>query len=759
MPDYASEIAYEQKTVDKVYARLDDMREQAKQRLKAVRARGSHGSPTQRTERDSFATMYEDRLETLRSVEDRLVFGRLDTDGHERRYVGRLGISDEEHNPILTDWRAQAAQPFYEATAKNRLGIVMRRHITSQFRNVVALEDEVLDMDAPQVSQAWENNTLTGEGALLTSLNSRRSGQMTDIVATIQAEQDRIIRSDFSRVCVVQGGPGTGKTAVALHRAAFLLYTYRKVLQSRGVLIVGPSDSFLHYIDQVLPSLGETGVLSRTISEMLPGISTDLVDPPRVARLKGDARMAQAVANAVHMRERVPSDLPTVRIGTVNLPITREDVEDALTSARRSRRPHNAARVTFVERMMELLKIRYRESVDYEPDEAEMDRVSNELYMDDRIRKTLNLAWLPLKPEWLIHNMLSNPARLRQYAPWLSDSEIDELIVGKETPFTRSDIPLLDEAMELIGNDIEGGQRAKKTQASKDRAFAQETLESIGVDSSLVNIDDLVATMNGEDSYESIAARAANDRSWTFGHVVVDEAQELTAMEWRMLLRRCPSRSFTIVGDIAQTSSLGGTRTWEQTLDPLFGEGAWDLRELSVDYRNPQEVADLAGKFASDEGLYVSTIRTVRNVPDSLERVVVGTDEEVIAQTAAKTVDMANSYISQDGLGRVAVICDGELLDDVSHAIWDEIGKALGAEELSRLQSQTAFDSQVCITTPEDVKGLEFDAVILVQPALIEQNAVSRSVAASDIYVAMTRPTQKLVIVRSEDDVRRSQAL
>ena len=218
MSSYASQLHEEQQAVDRAYGRLDDLRAEMWQRLDTVRAAGSHGSPTQRSERDSFATMYENRLTQLRSVEDRLVFGRLDAKNGDRHYIGRIGLSSPDHEPILTDWRAEAARPFYEATPSNHGDIVMRRHITLSFREVVGVEDEVLDVHSDQVGQASSAGTLTGEGALLASLSSRRTGKMTDIVATIQAEQDRIIRSDMNRAVVVQGGPGTGKTAVAPSR-------------------------------------------------------------------------------------------------------------------------------------------------------------------------------------------------------------------------------------------------------------------------------------------------------------------------------------------------------------------------------------------------------------------------------------------------------------------------------------------------------------------------------------------------------------
>ena len=331
MSSYSAQLHEEQQAVSRAYDRLDALRAQVRARLDTVRAAGSHGSPTQRTERDSFATMYEDRLTQLRAVEDRLVFGRLDNAKGEHRYIGRLGLSDERHEPILTDWRAEAARPFYEATPSSHGDIVMRRHITLNFREVVGVEDEVLDVHSDQVGQASSAGTLTGEGALLASLNAKRTGKMTDIVATIQAEQDRIIRADLNQAVVVQGGPGTGKTAVALHRAAYLLYTHRRALERSGVLVIGPSSTFLHYIDQVLPSLGETGVVSRTIADLIPGVIATGHDDPRAAKLKGERRMAKAIANAVAARERIPSELPTIRINGFACPMLRVDLEQAIT--------------------------------------------------------------------------------------------------------------------------------------------------------------------------------------------------------------------------------------------------------------------------------------------------------------------------------------------------------------------------------------------------------------------------------------------
>ena len=753
MSSYSAQLQEEQQAVNRAYDRLDALRAQARSRLDTVRAAGSHGSPTQRTERDSFATMYEDRLTQLRAVEDRLVFGRLDDVHGIHRYIGRIGLSDENHEPILTDWRADAARPFYEATPSNHGDIVMRRHITLSFREVIGVEDEVLDVHSDQVGEASSNGTLTGEGALLASLNAKRTGKMTDIVATIQGEQDRIIRADLSQAVVVQGGPGTGKTAVALHRAAYLLYTHRRALQRSGVLVVGPSSTFLHYIDQVLPSLGETGVVSRTIADLIPGVIATAHDEPHAAKLKGERRMAKAIANAVASRERVPSHLPSIRINGFNVPMLRTDVEQAIADAKRTRQPHNKARETFVRDMLSSMRNRYVEQLDYEPEQAELNDVTQQLRMSDDLRRTLNLAWLPMTGEWLVNQLFAKPEQLRRFAPWLEERDIESLTRPKGSPFTVSDVPLLDEAMELLGPDPKAvaKQKALDAKRAEEEQFAKDTLAQNGIGNGIVTSQMLVDNINGMDA-EWTAQRAAADREWTYGHIVVDEAQELTAMDWRMLIRRCPSRSFTIVGDVAQTSALGGTRSWRRMMDPLFGERNWQLNELTINYRNPKEVSQLAGDFASAEGLYISTVNAVRGVPDSVKRLIVRDDGLLEDAVAQQTIDLVREYVASDGTGRVAIIAPDGMLKTLRRRVYAQLQEELTAKEFSRLEEQSSWDEQVTVCSTQTVKGLEYDAVMVVQPGRIEQDAPSRIVAASDLYVAMTRPTQRLLIVRTKDD-------
>ena len=753
MSSYSAQLHEEQQAVSRAYDRLDALRAQVRARLDTVRAAGSHGSPTQRTERDSFATMYEDRLTQLRAVEDRLVFGRLDNAKGEHRYIGRLGLSDERHEPILTDWRAEAARPFYEATPSSHGDIVMRRHITLNFREVVGVEDEVLDVHSDQVGQASSAGTLTGEGALLASLNAKRTGKMTDIVATIQAEQDRIIRADLNQAVVVQGGPGTGKTAVALHRAAYLLYTHRRALERSGVLVIGPSSTFLHYIDQVLPSLGETGVVSRTIADLIPGVIATGHDDPRAAKLKGERRMAKAIANAVAARERIPSELPTIRINGFTCPMLRVDLEQAITDAKRTRQPHNKTRESFVHSMLIAMRNRYVEQLDYTPEQAELNDVMQQLRMNDALRKTLNLAWLPMTGTWLVDQLFAKPDQLRRFAPWLEERDIRTLTRPKGSPFTISDVPLLDEAMELLGPDPKAVARQKALDAKRaeEEQFAQDTLAQAGIGSGIITSQMLVDNINGMDA-ELTAQRAGADREWTYGHVVVDEAQELTAMDWRMLIRRCPSRSFTIVGDVAQTSALGGTRSWRRMMDPLFGPHNWSLNELTINYRNPKEVSQLACDFASAEGLYISTVNAVRGVADSVRRLTL-TDESLLADAVAhQAIDLVRAHVGADGTGRVAIIAPDALLASLRARVYAELRQTLAPKEFERLSSQSSWDEQVTICSTRTVKGLEYDAVMVVQPGRIEEDAPSRIVAASDLYVAMTRPTQRLLIVRTNDD-------
>ena len=418
----AEQLREEQEAVDRRYARLDDLRAQTAERLHRTRRVGPSGSPQNRSERDAFATLYEDRLAQLDAVEQRLTFGRLDLADGTTTYVGRIGLTDPDHTVLLTDWRAPAAQPFYRATAAQPDGVVRRRHLVTRGRVVTGIEDEVLDLDAV-ASGGTDASTLTGEGALLAALAGARTGRMGDIVATIQAEQDAVIRSDLAGALVVQGGPGTGKTAVALHRAAYLLYAHRRTLERSGVLLVGPSRVFLRYIDQVLPSLGETGVVTTTVAELFPGVRADGVEPDAVAEIKGRAVWRQILARAVRQRQGVRLPAREVSLDGHVVTVDPRDVAEAAARARRSGQPHNLARATFVRDMLGRLAQQYVAQLAFPVPPDERGEVIEDLRTTREVKVALNLAWMPLTPQGLLESLFARPDRLEAAAPELTAAE------------------------------------------------------------------------------------------------------------------------------------------------------------------------------------------------------------------------------------------------------------------------------------------------------------------------------------------------
>jgi len=709
-------IEAEQPVVDVLYARLDELRDEATQRLAEVRRSGPSGSPQNRSERDAFATLYEDRIAQLDAVEDRLCFGRLDLVGGERLYVGRIGLSDADHGPLLTDWRAPAAQAFYSATAANPSGVIKRRHLTTQGRTVTAVEDDVLDVEALEESGLGE--TLAGEGALLAALGARRTGRMGDIVATIQAEQDAVIRAPMSGALVVQGGPGTGKTAVALHRAAFLLYHHREILESRGVLLIGPSQSFLRYIDHVLPSLGETGAVSTTLGGLVRGTDTSAIERDEVAELKGRLVMADVVRAAVRERQRLPRADQEFRVDGRVVVLRRHDVREAQARARRDGKPHNEARQVFAKEMISRLATQLAEQLGETIDADDKREIERDIREDRNIRVAINLCWLPVTPETLLRDLFSKPHLLANATKQLTDAERRLLWRPADAPFTDADVPLLDEAAELLG-DMPGGGPAKPAKPSKEELdYAKQVLETFGAHSMIkVDAETLARRMQGGVARRTVAERAWADRTWTYGHVVVDEAQELSPMAWRMLLRRCPTRSFTIVGDVAQVAAAAGTRWWPETMDPLFGE-SWTLRELTISYRIPAAVARAAQSFAAAHSLPVSRLSAAREVEDSLEVVF----DAGVNSRAADIARTLQAQFDASGGGLVAIIADDKRLPELREAL---------------------ADTDVTVIDARESKGLEFDVVLVVEPSEI-------AARPGDLYVAMTRPTQKLVLVHAD---------
>ena len=710
----------EQRYVDTVYGRVDELREDATTRLRDVQASGASGTHQSRSERDAFATLYADRLAQLNGVEERLVFGRLDLDDGARRYVGRLGVSDSDQVPLLTDWRAPAARPFYQATAASSDGVVLRRHLQTRGRQVVSIEDDLLDADA------LANGTqLQGEGALMSALLERRTGRMSDIVATIQAEQDAIIRSPADGILVVQGGPGTGKTAVALHRAAYLLYANREVLERSGVLLIGPSRVFLRYIEAVLPSLGETGVVSLTLADLVPDVTATGAEPDEVAALKGRSVWARIVARAVRNKERV---LPArdLRVGNHTVRLLPSDVREGHARARRAYRTHNEARATFVRHMLSALARQYGDALGgVDPDER-ADLVE-ELRSARDVRVALNLCWMPLTAVGLVTELFAKPHKLAEAAQGaLTPAELAVLERPADAPLTPADVLLVDEAAELIGGEDEAERSRVRAAADAQRRseleYAQQVLGE-GLGGGIVSAEQLASRFAQSGPALTTAERALADRAWTYGHVVVDEAQELSEMAWRALLRRNPRRSMTIVGDVAQTSASAGVRRWADALDgPLKGD--WRLAELTVNYRTPRSVMDLATAVATaaDPEHPPAPVRSARDEPDA---VTIHPTENVLEE-----VRDAVEQATERG-GTIAVIAPTRARG--------KLATGLGLREAADLSAP------LVVLDAAGAKGLEFDHVVLVEPAAIAEQARG----AGDLYVAMTRPTRHLHVVHA----------
>jgi DNA helicase IV len=730
------ELQREQDYVATLYARLDALQREAEQQLTAVRMLDVGGNHQSRSERDTFARLYEDRIVQLREVDDRLAFGRLEAAPDEAsgdavyRYIGRLGLRDEDLQPILLDWRVPQASAFYQATAATPLGARARRHLLSKGRSVIRIEDEILDATLLEGDAAALHQ---GEGALLAALTAQRTGHMADIVSTIQAEQDRIIRSDLKGVLVVQGGPGTGKTAVALHRAAYLLYTHRDRLKNSGVLIVGPSRSFLQYIEAVLPSLGETGVVLASVGQLYPGVEATREDAPAVAAVKGQTFMADLIARAVRSRQRIPAGPQQLVVNGDRLTLHPQLVENAIHRARATGKPHNEARVTFVKSALGALSREWLAQLKAQGrsmDDTDLPMLREDLRLADDVRVALNTAWLPLTPEKLLQDLYARPQWLARLTPRWTPEQRALLLRPRDAEFTIADIPLLDEAAEYLGeyNVVDAARKRElKEQRKRDVENAEAAISNMEV-KGLVNAKALADNFAELGDRATTSERAALDRSWTYGHVVIDEAQELSPMQWRLVLRRGPLRSFTIVGDIAQAASAAAATSWRDALKPILDSSPeaerWRLEELTVNYRTPSQIARVAETVAIAHELPITPSRAVRASQWPVETV---TD-------AAEAVRLDRALGAG---GTLAVIVVDAAIDALHDTLSAEFGSVVGL-------GAAGLTQEIALLTPQDAKGLEFDAVIVVDPSAI---VAASERGAGALYVAMTRPTQRLYLV------------
>ncbi|MFB6718062.1 MULTISPECIES: HelD family protein [unclassified Streptomyces] len=757
-----------------LHARVEALRAYAGQQLTGV-LRETGGTRQGRLEREAAAARYAGQVARYDAAENGLCFGRLDLRDGERHYIGRIGLPAEsaDEDPLLLDWRAPAARAFYVATPAAPHGVRRRRHLTTRGRRVVRLDDEVLDRDGVPDSE------LTGEAALLACLDAGRTGRMHDIVATLQAEQDAIIRSGHRGVLVVQGGPGTGKTAVALHRAAYLLYTHQQ-LASRGVLVVGPNPTFIGYIGQVLPGLGENSVLLSTVGELYPGVRADRSEEPETAELKGRAEMAAVIAAAVRDRQvpagttlEVEFDGDVVRLG-------HEECLRAADTARATRLPHNLAAPVFRREVVTELARRsvaatraladrleadvaevlaeagldraVRADLDALPglldDDSAAARERTEaqdiadarrlLATDADVRAALDALWPPLTPQQLLTELYGQPARLASAATGLTDEERGLLFRAPDDGgWSAADVPLLDEAAELLGQDDRAAEAAAAQERAEGVAYAQGVLDLAAADgedeedagpAGLVDAQTL-AERHEERTTRTVAERALADRSWVFGHIIVDEAQELSQMAWRLLMRRCPTRSMTLVGDVAQTGDEAGASSWASALAPHVGD-RWRQASLTVNYRTPAEIMASTTDVLAALGPGLEPPRSVRETGVAPWRLRTDDTVRALADLAAKEAAALDE-------GRLAVIVPDARRDELGAAVARAVPGAAYGEEPD-------LENRVVVLGVRQAKGLEFDVVLLADPAAVLDRSAR---GLNDLYVALTRATRRLGII------------
>jgi len=766
-PNADPELDSEQAYVDAAYARLEAMRAAA-ERVRAayadVRAGGTHQA---RLERDIAWNVTQRRLADLDIGDAPLMFGRLDMEDRSRWYVGRIAVEDSEHTPLVVDWRAPVSEPFYRATAVEPMAVVRRRHLISRKgRELVGLDDEVFDQQAIDAAGL----PIAGEGALLAALERNRTGRMGDIVATIQAEQDEAIRAEIAGPLVVAGGPGTGKTAVALHRAAYLLYTFRRRLGARGVLFVGPSPVFLRYIEHVLPSLGEQDVQLSTIAGLRPSIRVRGTDPDATAALKGDARMVRVVERAVGDRERPLRHDFSMLIDGLQLRVRRRETARVVQGVQRRRGTHNEQRPLVVQRFVDLLVARYKAAAirAYQRRVGDAPTTPNVTSMFDRdntldasvagalvrgealpegweqelrarlrgrpeVKEALERMWPALSGAELINDLFGFAALVRSASQGLL-TDAEQVLLHRPrvrdvttVAWTEDDVGLIDEADARLG-PVESARpklrRARGTDEELDRA--SRVIDELGLHgytdaATLARRDGGTPASNGAEL--SLEPR-------TFGHVLVDEAQDLTSMQWRMLARRCPSGSMTLVGDPGQASRPGALASWSDVLTHLPQHTAARFVTLTINYRTPAEVMDVAARLLAVAAPTVEPSRSVRGTGEH-PRFVTTTADRLVDETAAQ------ARLALGRTGTVAVIAPGSLHAEIITRLAD-VGASNDASE--------ALDAAVAVLEPVEAKGLEFDHVVVVEPVLL---VTADRAGLRLLYVTITRTTKTLTVVHA----------
>ncbi|AXB43352.1 helicase [Amycolatopsis albispora] len=687
-----------------LYARLDAERARVKREYQASLGANGVGA----MERDVEVRALARERKRLDVVDNGLCFGRLDSVSGEHSYIGRIGLFDEEngYEPVLLDWRAPASRPFYVATAVEPENMRRRRQFHTRGRRVLDFTDEVFGRPGGDER---------GDAALLAAVNAPRGDGMGDIVATIQAEQDEIIRLDHPGVLVIEGGPGTGKTVVALHRVAYLLYTQRERMERHGVLVVGPNPAFLNHISRVLPSLGESDVVFVTPGDLVPGLHVTAEDTPEAARSKGSLKILDVLAAAIADRQRLPEEPLPIELADVTVRIDAATAEWAREEARASGKPHNEARAVFTEIVTYVLTERAIGRIGKgwltRDDRAAWEDLRSDLLKElaasEQFTAALDQLWPVLTPKSLLGPLLSSRERLRAAGAdevlWREDGEA----------WTTSDTPLLDELVDLLGPH-QPADRSVDLERQAEAEYAAGVMQVMKLDRDemdedvMLSPEDLIYAEDLADRFvehdtRDLVERAAADRDWTYRHVVVDEAQELSEMDWRVLMRRCPNRSFTVVGDLAQRRSAAGARSWGSMLD-RYVPGRWVYRPLSVNYRTPAEIMAVAGSVLAEFAPGTKPPESVR----------------------ACGVAPWSRQVTED---------------ELPAAIEEFVREEAGREGTSVVIGPPGVPGAV---PPSETKGLEFDAVLVVEP---ERILASGPRGAAELYVALTRATQRLGVL------------
>jgi len=740
-----AELAIEQAVIDHAYERLEAMREQARKVAAGVLDQGPGGTHQARLERDVRMHLTERRLADLRVGDAPLCFGRTDHDDGERLYIGRIAVSDEQHDALVVDWRAPAAEAFYRATGRHPMGLTRRRHFILRDRRLVGIDDELLgsrafggDADGTggtANSTAADGLVLMGEAALLAALQRSRTGRMGDIVATIQAEQDEIIRAPLPGILVVEGGPGSGKTAVALHRAAYLLYTHRFPLDRAGVLLVGPNRVFLRYIEDVLPALGEHTVAFATPAGLRPTTPLRGVDSPAAARVKGDPRMSEVLAQAVRQRQQPLAEPATIPHGAHRLGVSVSDSAGVIARSRRRGGSHNERRAGVERGLLRLLVRQLARGV--AADDGARAEVEEALRTEPAFVAVCDSLWPILTPEALLHRLLGSPALLSDAGGGVLSKEESAALHRprsarlSEVPWSEADIPLLDEAGDLLGPLPAGGARPRAGIDDESERWAiDRTLDDMGATDpqmrAALRRRLLAEADNGDGDVPDLASR-------TFGHIVVDEAQELSPMQWRMLGRRCPSGSMTIVGDLGQATGVWAPTSWDEVVAHLPRRREPKVATLTVNYRTPAEVMDIAARVLAEASPgRVPPIPVRRSGIDPVfDRV--GADELVVEAAAA-----VRAEVGRVAPGKVGVVTAAALLP--------QLAEALGPEVAATSTDGRVLDAPAALLLVATAKGLEFDSVVLVEPSAVVEESPQGLHA---LYVALTRTTSRLRVVHA----------